>query len=155
MADGLCPIVYCLLPIAYCLLPISCCLLPGASRLVCGDAHYTLHTPHIIRNTNTKQHTTHNSVVTCCVPGPSFASRLDLLTCPSATISTAMRPAAAAAEHIQLSDHSWHILGFATATEHSALIDAAMHPARSDGSGHRVVSIASVKVRHDASNEPA
>ena len=63
--------------------------------------------------------------------------------------------AATAAEHSQLSDHSWHILGFATATEHSTLIDAAMHPAGSDGSGHRVVSIASVKMRHDASNKPA
>ena len=41
-----------------------------------------------------------------------------------------MRPAvrtpdaAAAAEHSQLSDDSWHILGIATATDHSALIDA-------------------------------
>lgn len=63
--------------------------------------------------------------------------------------------AATATEHSQVSDHSWHILGVATAPEHSILIDAAMDPAGSDGSGHRVVSIASVKIRHDASNEPA
>ena len=46
-------------------------------------------------------------------------------------IVTAMRPAvrtpdaAAAAEHRHLSDISWHILGIATATEHSALTDSA------------------------------
>ncbi len=80
-----------------------------------------------------------------------------------------MRPAvrtpdaAAAAGHSQLSDDSWHILGIATATEHSALIDAATATEHSqlsgnigsDGPGHRVVSIGSVKIRHDASNEPA
>lgn len=80
-----------------------------------------------------------------------------------------MRPAvrtldaAAAAEHSQRSDDSWHILGIATATEHSALIDAATATEHSQlsgnigsgGPGHRVVSIGSVKIRHDASNEPA
>ena len=70
--------------------------------------------------------------------------------------------AAAAAELSQLSNDSWHILGIATATEHSALIDAASATEHSqlsgnlgsDGPGHRVVSIGSVKIRHDASNEP-
>lgn len=70
--------------------------------------------------------------------------------------------AAAAAELSQLSNDSWHILGIATATEHSALIDAASATKHSqlsgnigsDGPGHRVVSIGSVKIRHDASNEP-
>ena len=91
-----------------------------------------------------------------------------------------MRPAvrtpdaATAAEHSQLGDDSWHILGIATATEHRALIDAATATEHSqrlvlwnrrarpqsgnigpDGPGHRVVSIGSVKIRHDASNEPA
>ena len=80
-----------------------------------------------------------------------------------------MRPAvrtpdaAAAAEHSQLGDVSWHILGIATATEHRALIGAATAREHSqlsgnigpDGPGYRVVSIGSVKIRHDASNEPA
>ena len=84
-------------------------------------------------------------------------------------IVTAMPPAvrtpdaAAAAEHSQLSDDSWRILGIATATEHIALINAATATEHSqlsgnigsDGPGHRVVSIASVKIRYDASNEPA
>ena len=70
--------------------------------------------------------------------------------------------AAAAAELSQLSNDSWHILGIATATEHRALIDAATATEHSqlsgnigpDGPGHRVVSIGSVKIRHDASNAP-
>ena len=80
-----------------------------------------------------------------------------------------MRPAvrtpdaAAAAEHSQLSDDRCHILGIAIATEHSALIDAAIATEcsqlsgniGSDGPRHRVVSIGSVKIRHSASNEPA
>ena len=80
-----------------------------------------------------------------------------------------MRPAVrtpdavAAAKHSQLSDDRWHIRGIATATEHSALIDAATATEHSqlsgnigsDGPGHRVVSIGSVKIRHSASNEPA
>jgi len=63
-----------------------------------------------------------------------------------------MRPAvrtpdrAAAAEHSQLSDDSWHTLGMATATEHSALMDAATATEHSqlrgnigsDGPGHRL-----------------
>ena len=83
---------------------------------------------------------------------------------PSWLLSAVRTPdAAAAAEHSQLSDDSWRILGIATATEHSALIDAATATEHSqlsgnigsDGPGHRVVSIGSVKIRHDASNEPA
>ena len=70
--------------------------------------------------------------------------------------------AAPAAEHSQLSDDRWHMLGIASATEHSALIDAATATARSqlsgnigsDGPHYRVVSIGSVQIRYSASNEP-
>ena len=70
--------------------------------------------------------------------------------------------AAAAAEHNQLGDDSWHILGIATATKHKALIMAATAREHSqlsdniglDGPGYRVVSIGSVKIRRNASNEP-
>ena len=71
--------------------------------------------------------------------------------------------AVAVAEHSQLGDVSWHILGIATATEHKALIMAATAREHSqlsdniglDGPSYRVVSIGSVKISHDASNEPA
>ena len=70
--------------------------------------------------------------------------------------------AAAAAELSRRNDDSWHILGIATATEHNAFIDAASATEHSqlsgnigsDGPGDRVVSIGSVKLRHDAANEP-
>ena len=69
--------------------------------------------------------------------------------------------AAAAAERSQRKNDSWHIRGVATDTEHNALIDvvsATEHKQltgnNSDGPGHRVVSIGSTTIRHDASNEP-
>ena len=72
--------------------------------------------------------------------------------------------APSAAEHRHRSDISWKTLGIATATEHGALSDAAIATERSramrgnissDGPGHGVVSIGSVRIRPHASNEPA
>ena len=80
------------------------------------------------------------------------------------SVRTPDAAAAVAAEHSQLSNDSWwYILGIATATEHSALIHAATATEHSqlsgnigsDGPGHKVFSIGSVKIRHDASNEQA
>ena len=59
----------------------------------------------------------------------------------------------AATEH-SVSRHRWHILGFATAAEHSALVDEdSCDNICPDGTRYRVVSIGSVQIRHDVFNE--